>query len=232
MLIGRVRDWYGVDLTFSLQFINTFVVLVEDQAQTAIDKYRAEKKTETVPDISSDDGSEYSRNIETYGGFDDDLFDLKYLWEVYFPSLLRRSALITVYGFFEHELQQLCERYRNEKKFRLAISDLRDEGDIKTQVTYLEKVANLHVHKSTQTWVTINHIRVVRNTVVHSDGRILGSDGKVPEKLSNAMEFLKIGTNSNELLFEKGFLAQVVDVFTAYFRMIDESIQEAEGPRS
>jgi hypothetical protein len=84
MLIGRVADWYRDDFGFSLP--------LEDQAEAAIEKYRLGKTSLSAAEFFADgvDGPD----IESYLGLDNFSYDLRDLREDYFPSLLRRSALL------------------------------------------------------------------------------------------------------------------------------------------
>jgi hypothetical protein len=227
MVIGTVAQWYRNDIGFSLPLISSFVQLVEDQVKTATQKFRSDKFIEIVEDDNGDYGME-GHPVISFGGLDSDAYDIDTLWEEYFPNLLRRSALITVYGYFEHELVRLCYLYRNEKHFRLSLTDLKDDG-ILGATNYLWKVANLNVYKDTTLWRSMNQIRIVRNRVVHHDGRIADSDGQIRPELSEAIKQLEyIQRDKNEVFLEEGFVSRTVDIFSQYFKLIDDSIQEAE----
>jgi hypothetical protein len=231
MLIGTVSQWYRDDFGFSSPLIDGFVRLMEDQAEAATQKYESDKKIETVENELSHIGIA-AREIVIVGGFDSDSYNLESIWKDTFPSLVRRSAFITVYGYFEHELTRLCYIFKNEKEFRLSPTDLKDDG-IERAVNYLWKVANLNVQKGTAIWESLSHIRSVRNAVVHRDGGIRDQQRQVLPELSKAITCLKhIRSNGFEVILEKGFVEQVVDIFTRYFKLIDDSIQAAENPQA
>ena len=72
----------------------------------------------------------------------------------YFPSLQRRSALLTVCSYFEHELDKLCRLYQSEKGFAVTVDGMRGRG-IDRSTRYLEKVAGLNVHNTSPEWQEI-----------------------------------------------------------------------------
>jgi hypothetical protein len=224
---NTVSEWYRDDFGFSAPIIDAFVRLVEEQADAAPQKYSAGRKIEFNEEDLGEDGF-YGHRVEIFDGFDSDSYDVESLWKNTFPNLLRRSALITVYGYFEHELVRLCTRFKNEKKFRLALTDLKDDG-IERAVNYLWKVANLNVHKGTEIWRSMNRVRLIRNAVVHRDGGIRDQQGQLLPEILDAINHLKyIQRNDCEVILQGGFVAHVVEIFTRYFKLIDDSIQAIE----
>lgn len=222
-----VLDWYRDDFGFSAPIIDAFVRLVEEQADAAPLKYNAGKKIETAEEDLGEDGV-HGYHVELFEGFGSDSYNVESLWKDTFPSLLRRSAVLTVYGYFEHELVRLCNRFKKEKKFQLSLTDLKGDG-IERAVNYLWKVANLNVHKGTEVWQSMNRVRLIRNAVAHRDGGIHDQQGQLLPKLSEAIGHLKyIRTNEYEVILESGFVAQVVEIFAQYFKLIDDSIQASE----
>ena len=225
MIVGSISDWYRDDFGFSVGLIDTFVGLIEKQTEDAIHNYRTEKKLDVVEDDVEDYGI-HGHPVESYGGLDSDSYDVKSVFEEHFPSLQRRSAMITVYGYFEHELVRLCNLFKDEKQLSLSFSDLKDDG-IQRSTNYLQKVAHLNVHKNSPTWKSINRVRIIRNMVVHRDVRLRDSQGRIPSEVNDAVTNLKhLRTTESEIVLEMGFVAQVVDIFKAYFKLIDDSIQE------
>ena len=93
-----VLNWYQYDVAFSIELIRSFVRGVERQVADSILDYK---------DIKKDEG---------HRGLTEDSWDLQEVFEGYFPSLQRRSALLTVWGFLEHELDALCSLYQSEKE--------------------------------------------------------------------------------------------------------------------
>jgi hypothetical protein len=229
MIIGiTVRTWHQNEVTLSAELIDSFVKGVERQAAESAIRYEAEKESHILEDVGSEGEENYVRAVEAHRGLDSETWDLAGIFTEYFPSLQRRSALLTVWGYFEHELDKLCALYEAEKGFRLDLSDLNGRG-IDRSTAYLEKVVGLNVHKTSQEWNRIKKIQKVRNIVAHQDGRLADRSG-VPEQavLSYIDEMESLGRNG-EVTIKEGFLASVVDTFKSYFKLIGDSIAANEG---
>jgi hypothetical protein len=109
MLLGTVLTWYKYDVSFSAGLIDSFVAGIEKQAADSIIRYDQEKETHEVEEtIEEETEVTYMRVVATHGGLDDETWDLDTIFREYFPSLQRRSAFVTVSGYFEHELDKLC----------------------------------------------------------------------------------------------------------------------------
>ncbi|MGC2698116.1 MAG: hypothetical protein WA738_20195 [Candidatus Angelobacter sp.] len=205
-----VLNWYQYDVGFSIELIKSFVLGVERQAADSIVDYRNTKKR------------------GAHLGLDEDSWDLQEVFEEYFPTLQRRSALLTVWGFLEHELDALCLLYQSEKGFKLAFSDLAGKG-IDRSATYLEKVAGLLGLKSSREWNALKEIQNIRNLIAHNDGRLHDHQGKPKDAIVTCMKKLGFLSGEHELLIAEGFLSKVIDVCDSYFKRIADSIDAAEN---
>jgi hypothetical protein len=228
MIIGTtVLNWYQSDFADSVALIESFVSLMEKQVEDAIHKYKTEKRTEMIEEDLGDEQGTQGWPVETYGGLESMTWSFQTVFEEHFPSLQRRSALITVYSYFEHELHELCILFQSEKKFRLIPSDLRGQG-IEQSTDYLKKVVGLNINKNSSEWKTLKHVRQIRNMIVHRDGTLRDSQGNISHEDSDAIVNLKYLRDQGGILLEKGFVAQVVDIFKSYFKLIGDEIQENE----
>lgn len=136
---------------------------------------------------------------------------------------------MTIFGYFEHQLDKLCLLYRSEKKYKIALTDLKDLG-IDRSTSYLEKVAGIDTHKTSPEWRRIKNIQKVRNVVAHRDARLLKSGDEAVREIVKGEKALSL--SGDEIVLEAGFLAQVTAAYKAYFALIDKSIQATEkaGP--
>ncbi len=229
-----VLNWYNDDIGISSQLIETFVENIEKQAKEYVAKY--EKETYVLreapapapaPETPWDSSSP---EVEVYQGLDDATWNLSWVFGEHFPSLQRRSALLTICSYFEHELDELCLLYQSEKNFRLNLSDLNGKG-VNRSTSYLEKVAGLNVYKTSQEWAHIKNIQTIRNVIVHRDGRLRdhqGNPNKVVMDYINQMDSLLSGSLFGEITLKEGFLSHVVSTYNNYFKLIDGSIKETE----
>jgi hypothetical protein len=229
MLIGATTtlNWHQNDFSASAELIDSFVSLMEQQAEDSVHKYNAEKKKELIQeDVEDDEHGMYRQVIETYGGLDNMAWSFEEVFEVFFPSLQRRSALLSVCGFFEYELHKLCVLFQRERKLRLGPYDLHGRG-IEQSADYLNKVVGLSLNKKSQEWKAVARVRSIRNIIVHRDGRIRDGQNKILPEYKDVLAKLKhLNTEREEIVLEKGFVSQAVVTFKSYFKLIEDNIQE------
>jgi hypothetical protein len=224
MIIGSLSNWHTTVFNPAVELIDHFVNQVEPQIADAIQKYKT-GRTHTNVRETDEDGREFGQEVESFGNLDSMTWDMEPLFETHFPNLQRRSALITVYGSFEFELMRWCALFQEEKHLSIGVSDLSERG-IKQAANYLEKVAQLKTLRGSHMWRTIDYIRIVRNMIVHRNGRLIDAQGKRPTKETKAIDQLKyIKTSDFEVLLEPEFVPEVVKSFKSYFKLIDDSIR-------
>lgn len=217
-----VLNWFRYDMSFSIDLMESFIEGIEKQAEESIARFQEQKETIILDEVPEEN---YERVVEVHQGLDDETWDLKGIFAEYFPSLQRRSALLTVCGFFEHEIDKLCLLYQSEKGYKLALSDLNGKG-IDRSTSYLEKVAGIEVYKSSKEWNHIKKIQKIRNIIVHQDGRLKDQHGnpiKAAIDYVNEMESLE---GNDEVTIQKGFLAHVLSIYKDYCELISKSIEK------
>lgn len=214
-----LSTWYETDVSVTLALMESFVQVVEQQAKESVPMYERYKQTY----VQEDD--EYSFEVEHYQGLDSLTVDLKNTFEVYFPSLQRRSAFLSVWAMFENELSKLCDRYKAERRLLLAVSDLQGKG-IEQSLSYLEKVAGIKVDKTSSEWNRITKLRNLRNVIVHRDGSLgQASSGQVKQTLNYIEETALLSNLNNEVGVNEGFLAEVSKTFLTFFQSIGLAIK-------
>lgn len=218
-------NWYRYDVSSSMELIRSYAKGVEDQAKQTISNYETKRESvvvESVPEAG------YEREITHYRGLDDETWDLEEIFRDHFPSLQRSSALVSLYGFFENELNRLCELYKNSKPYKIGFKDLTGQG-IDRAGNYLEKVASLDIKRSSKQWKEIKKIQEIRNLVVHSNGSLVGLDGSVINDKKTIVEQTQFLTGESEVIVLEGYLTYVIDTFDNYFSLLNEEIIRQEN---
>ena len=201
-----VRNWYQYDVVSSIELLESFVEGVEVQAEESISRFKDKKETHVLEEMPEEG---YARIVDIHQGLDDESWDLNSIFCEYFPSLQRRSALLTVCGFFEHELDKLCLLYQKEKKFKLSLSDLKDKG-IDRSTAYLEKIAGINTHKDSNEWNHIKKIQKIRNLIAHQDGKLLDHQGNPVKAAFDYIKEMECLSGDTQVVLQKGFLKHVV----------------------
>ncbi len=215
-----VLNWYQYDISFSFQLIKSFIDGIENQASDSVTRYENEKETLVFEEVPEEN---YARVVEIHQGLDDETWDLDGIFKEYFPSLQRRSALLTLSGYFEHELDKLCSLYKSENSYSLSFSDLSGKG-IDRAINYLEKVASLDVHKTSSEWNHIKSIQKIRNLIVHQDGNLKDHQGNPVKAAIDYVNKIESLSGDKEIIIEKGFLSHVIEKYDSYFSLLNQSI--------
>lgn len=224
--IGRyIRDWYNHIASPSLELIECFIKNVEKQNNDLYAEYKEKKETIFI-DHDPDGGDPNAVEVvEFYQGLTDQTWSLEDLFKEYFPNLQRRSALLTIYGFFEHELNQLCDKIKNEKLLEISLTDIADTG-IDRSKRYLEKVAKVNVSKNPKLWNDITDIQKIRNLIAHQDGNINDKNKKEIMRIIGKTNSL---SGEFDIILSDTYLTYTLNTFKKYFELIDESIKLNEA---
>lgn len=218
-------NWYQHEMSGSVELLDAYVTDIERQVAKGIADYKANAKQIVVDEHL---GDEAVRIVEVHNGLDDGTWHLPEIFEVYFPNLQRRSALITLYSFFEHELDKLCERLRKHENLKVKVTDMADTS-VKRSVTYLGKVVGVDGNQQSHIWSEIQDIRQIRNLVVHSDGRLFDDAGTKKKKEDAIIAKTPLLDGMDEVLLKEGYLAYVLKTIDQYFKLIEKSIKAKYG---
>jgi hypothetical protein len=216
-------NWYKYDLTFSIELLREYVNGIELQVAQSIKAFRDGKEKIVTEHPPNED---YWEITETYRGLDGETWDLNSIFEEYFPTLQRGSALITLFSFMEHELDNLCFLFANEKGIQIRLNDLQGKG-IERAVKYLEKVVGLNIDKSGKVWAEVKAIQKIRNLVVHNGGRLKDRDGNPMEAELKYVGKSQYLSGDIEVHFGEGYLSHVLETFNELYRAVDGAIHRA-----
>lgn len=215
-------NWYRYDVTGSIEILEAYIDNVECQADKTANDFKADAEEVCVEGKHQD---EPPRFITVHKGLDDASWDLQGIFLQYFPNLQRRSALITLFSFFEHELNKLCSIFQVTEKYQLSYKDVAGTGIERARI-YLSKVALLDLNEPTAPWSNVKNVQMLRNLVVHADGRLPQVDRPALKKYVEACEFLD---GDREVLLQSGYLKNVLSHFDSYFQQVDKAIQLRYG---
>ncbi len=212
-------NWYRYDVQFSIELLREYVRGVERQITIAIEVYRREKETHVIEDIEEG----YADAIQTHLGLDDTTWDLNTVFEIYFPNLQRRSGLITLYSFLEHELDALCDLFIKDENLKVSINDMRGNG-IERAILFLEKIVGLQVDRNTATWQEVKNIQSVRNLIVHNDGKLKDWAGNQKDHVIGYIKTSAYLSGEDEINILDGYLSHVLEIVNRQFQEISNLI--------
>lgn len=223
--LNHPKYWYTGRIKSEIDFLRIFIDDIESQVDLSIAKYL--KDVQTVV-IEEDFENNIYETVSIYKDIDDQAFDLDSIFKEYFPNLQRSSALITLFGFMENELDHLCFLMQKRKGYKVGLNDMVGKG-LKRSINYLNKVGDFNIETDGNEWIEINKISDIRNLFVHNQGSLIdpsGSDKVKERKFVDENQCLGLDGWNNKVIVNKGYLISVLNCFDVFLKNINVIIQQ------
>ncbi|WP_052474437.1 hypothetical protein [Raoultella ornithinolytica] len=200
---------------FTLATIKSFNFQTEKAIKNMIDAYRLDGPA--VFDFESDQQGIID-SIESIPESLAELMDKTHT--VYHPSLMRRSAFLTIFGMIEHEVDNACISFSKKNKTNININDLKGSG-FERSFLFITRVIGL---ERSQHYALIKRIVKLRNSCAHNDAKFITPDGLEIKEIASLMKefpqyFFKDGSSV-------GFHSKVLDFVT---ESMEAYLLEIEG---
>lgn len=140
-----------------------------------------------------------------------------------FPTMHRRSYLLTVMSVFENYVNRLCRYARQAKKLNLDVTDLHGQG-VKRAIEYLRKAINVEVPQSNE-WKEISVAQEIRNLVVHNDGCLKKSSSDVRAHASKTNRVTV--SSKNEIVLSDDFVPALLDAIREFADQLMKAMDKA-----
>jgi hypothetical protein len=210
-------QWFPFKVFPSAELLQAYAEDVNAQVKQSIEAYRYDSEEEEVETGAIPTEVKIVRH---HRGLDDESWDLRDVFEDYFPNLQRSSAVITLFAFFERELEDLCSRIQETEQYRLGVREVYGSG-IERAVTYLEKVCGIDTDRGSKEWAEIRGIQLVRGALAHG-GRV---DLEQNKKLKEVIEASPHLAYTDELKVAHEYTSYVIGAFSRYFGVLHRSIK-------
>jgi hypothetical protein len=211
----RVKQWFHFDAAYSMDILRSYAQSVEAQVKASIIEYQARRKDweDDLTELLKSEPHPEEPDFE-HAGLKGHVKDLEDVFEEYFPSLQRSSALAAIYSAFESNLNRLCDLVQSAVSSGLRFQDL---NGVERARNYLMKVGNFDLSASDMEWNAITRIREVRNCFVHADGVVKDGDKTIT---SFAKETALLTLHGRKLELKEGFLDEVVTTLLRYCEVL------------
>ena len=213
----RVRQWFPFEAAYSMDILRSYAQSVEAQVKTSINEYQARRNDweDELTGLLQSEPHPEEPNFE-HAGLKGHVKDLEGVFEAYFPSLQRSSALAAIYSSFENELNRFCDLVQSAVSSGLRFQDLNGNG-IERARNYLIKVGGFDLTAGESEWNAITRIREVRNCFVHADGVVKEGDKTITAYTKETTLLTLCG---KKLELQDGFLAEVVTALLRYCEVL------------
>lgn len=214
------RPLLSFDFTYNL--MRSFITQTEETIQASIDKFKSEGPEEY--EIEIDASENIYQYTEIYMGLDGHSVELGDIFTSYFPSLQRRSAFLTLFGTYEHEIEKLCFNYAKKHDTNVNLSDIKGSG-LERSHLFIKKVIGLNESAS---FSTLRKVIKLRNACAHNDARYIQSNGQEMIQLRELMSVQNdcFSKDGQQVLFHHGALLFVLECFGAYIKEIEGILKD------
>lgn len=158
----------------------------------------------------------------------EDIID-SFAWDLHlnqskFPALHRESLVITIFNFFEHQLNSLCKIFYESVNSNLKLNEIYGQG-IERALLFLSKVAKIDFSSFGSELPEIKNINLLRNIIVHNGGMLPEDpDSKINKFILNSEHLSGVETGS--LSIHSNFISHFLDVLISFFDKLEIEIQK------
>lgn len=212
--------WFDSRFGPGLELIATYVDDVEADCDRSVAAFLASDEGFEKPAGFDAEGSEQLQWVTTHKGLSDDAWCLPELFEHYFPTLKRGSALTALCGYVEHELNELCRDVEKHMSLTVGFDDMKGLGITRAEL-YLRRVGTVFFNEEgKRAWKKMQDAFLIRNAIVHAGGR---SEKAAVEEAVKRSKYLNCVDGEIGIL--AGYLRSVVDDIAAVGRALDLSLK-------
>lgn len=155
-------QWLEYEINDGLNVLRIAISSNEDIIENRKKRYQeALKKDQTLQSLEEEYKASYIGQV--YGSFEITQYELKYV--------LRNASLTAIFSFFENMIRQVCEETHRKLSSSLHFNDLNSRKAFDRYTNYLRKVALVNISSSQVIMSKIRLYQLVRNKVVHTDGK-------------------------------------------------------------
>lgn len=142
-----------------------------------------------------------------------------------FPSMVRKTSFVFLYGLFEHTLLNLCRHVKKYGKFKEKVTGGSDKGITAAKV-FLKTVAKVKFPDQSREWNDITMMAEIRNLLAHRQGRVKGDPSKALLAYMKKQKGLIELTGANEIKFNEGYCQNAIEVIRTFFAALLKQIPD------
>ncbi|ARJ44403.1 hypothetical protein B1H58_20500 (plasmid) [Pantoea alhagi] len=215
---------YDVSLTFEI--IASLNAQTDASIAANISQYRTEGPEIEKHEIDAEDNLYHV--VEYYMGLDSGSVDLDEMFTSYYPSIIRRSVFLTLYGMLEHDFEKLCNGFARIHNAPVKLSDLKGSGFERCDL-YARKIIGM---KTSKHYPSVRKVTKLRNACAHNDARfVLNDDKTIPELVELMRTYSTVLVQDNKQVnFKAGSLQAMTHILKIYFNDVEEALKAHKAP--
>lgn len=168
--------------------------------------------------------------LSTYRNFTDDDGYATWFVRQELPSLIRGSALVTLFSIFEDNIKYICNHFLSFTTLNISYADLSshralDKFKIALKILgdkILDDDKPFYINKdlfNENSYRVIKDAQIIRHCFAHANGQIKIDDAKIIKKNNLLTKYFNV-TNDFRIIIEKGALIFVSDNMRVFFNSL------------
>jgi len=215
---------YDISLTFEI--IASLNAQADASIEANVNQYRKEGPEVEEHEISAEDNAYHI--VEYYMGLDSGSVDLDDMFTSYYPSVIRRSVFLTLYGMLEHDYEKLCNGFARVHKAPVKLTDLKGSGFERCDL-YAKKIIGM---PTSSHYAMVKKVTMLRNACAHNDARFVTNDGQPISALEELMHIHNevLVRDGQQVNFKAGSLQRMTRELKKYFNDVETALRAHQTP--
>lgn len=130
-----------------------------------------------------------------------------YLDYIKIPSHFYNSSIVSLYTFFETNLNKICEKIQIEVDLVIGLNDLAGSNIIQKARKFLSKFVNIEFDQIDKEWIRITDFQKLRNLIVHQNSQIK-NNSKEDHKILAQFNCIKLEKDNSFFITDAGLLLE------------------------
>lgn len=209
------------DVSLTFEIIASLNTQTDAYVEAGIEKYRSEGPEIEEHEISAEDGAYYY--MEYYQGLDSSSVNLDEMFTSYYPSVIRRSVFLTLYGMLEHDYEKLCNGFAKGHGKSVKLSDLKHSGFERCDL-YAKKVIGM---PASDHYSMVKKVTKLRNACAHNDARFVENDDRPIRELEDLIRIFPelLVKDGKQINFKAGSLQAMTKILKDYFNDVEKALK-------
>ena len=137
------------------------------------------------------------------------------------PRLVINPFVVSLWSFYELVLVELAGLVQEKKSSSLSLSDIKGKHMLARAEKYFNHVLAFPIDFTVDQRTRLNWLGVIRNAIVHSNGRMTGLTRRHQQALRESkVEGAGLSGNGNHVVLEVGYAKRTFEVVQEHVRLL------------
>jgi hypothetical protein len=148
-----------------------------------------------------------------------------YLDYIKIPSHFYNSSIVSLYTFFETNLNKICDKIQAETDLVIGLNDLAGSNIIQKGRKFLSRFVNVDFDQIDKEWIKITDFQKLRNLIVHQNSQIR-NNSKEDAKIIEYFNGIKLEKDNSFFITNADLLFEFLSLIEAFIINIYDQIEK------